>query len=364
MGMIYKRGKTFWIKYYRNGKPYYESSKSHKETEAKKLLKKREGEISMGKLPGIYFDRVRFDELAEDLFLDYRINARKSLKRVEQGVNHLENYFQGFRVTQITTPKIQAYIEIRLKEGTANATVNRELSALKRMLNLGARQTPPKVDRVPFIPMLRENNVREGFFEHEEYLALLRALPADIRPAVTFAYNTGWRRSEIMNLKWNRVDLQENTVRLEAGETKNSEGRVIYLDEGLIKLLKIQNFKRHIGCDYVFHRNGKRIKDFRCVWERACREVDIEGRLFHDLRRTAIRNMVRSGVQEQVAMKISGHKTRAIFDRYNIVNPDDLKKAALKIGQYHEKVTKTVTIDNSEEKRGGTDQAQVVNING
>jgi len=66
MGTIYKRGNTCWLKYYRNGKPYYESTKSNKETDAKKLLKKREGEISEGKLPGVYFDRVRFDELASD----------------------------------------------------------------------------------------------------------------------------------------------------------------------------------------------------------------------------------------------------------------------------------------------------------
>ena len=87
MRSIYKRGQTYWLKYYRNGKPYYESSKSSKETEAKKLLKKREGEISDGKLPGIYFDRVRFDELAEDLLRDYKINQKKSLVRVTGALN-------------------------------------------------------------------------------------------------------------------------------------------------------------------------------------------------------------------------------------------------------------------------------------
>ena len=97
MGMIYKRGKTFWIKYYRNGKPYYESSRSKKETDAKRLLKRREGEISQGKPPGIYFDRVRFDELAEDFLADYRINQKKSLKRAEGSVEHLRGYFNGLR---------------------------------------------------------------------------------------------------------------------------------------------------------------------------------------------------------------------------------------------------------------------------
>ena len=127
MGTIYKRGQTYWLKYYRNGKPYYESAKSSKETDAKKLLKKREGEISEGKLPGIYFDRVKFDELAEDLLRDYRINQKKSLVRVNRGIEHLKGHFEGFKATQINTPHIQSYIEIRQDEGAANATINREL---------------------------------------------------------------------------------------------------------------------------------------------------------------------------------------------------------------------------------------------
>jgi hypothetical protein len=110
MGTIYKRGKTYWIKYYQNGKPFYESSGSHKETDAKRLLKNREGEISKGKLPGIYFDRVFFDELAEDFLRDYRINQKKSLVRAEISTGHLERHFKGYRVPRITTPKIVGYI--------------------------------------------------------------------------------------------------------------------------------------------------------------------------------------------------------------------------------------------------------------
>ena len=113
MGMIYKRGKTYWIKYYRNGKPYRESAKSRKEADAKRLLKKREGEISQGKLPGIYFDRVTFDELAEDFLTDYKINSKKSLSAAENNVRHLREYFEGTRVTAITTPMIHAYMEYR-----------------------------------------------------------------------------------------------------------------------------------------------------------------------------------------------------------------------------------------------------------
>jgi integrase len=339
MGSIYKRGNTYWIQYYRNGKPYRETTKSPKEADAKRLLKKREGEISDGKLPGIYFDRVKFDELAEDFLRDYRINQKKSLDKAGRSVNHLKKHFEGYPIPQITTPNIQAYIEYRLDEGTANATINRELSALKRMLNLGARQTPPKVDRVPYIPMLKENNVRKGFFEHAEFVALRAELPDYLKGFVTFAYKTGWRLSEITDLTWNQVDLDNGIVRLETGETKNDEGRTVYLDDELQEIFNRQweNRKRNRKLTpYVFpNMDGTgRISDFRGSWNKACKDAKIGKRLFHDFRRTAVRNMVRSGIPERVAMMISGHKTRSVFERYNIVNDADLKLAAQKQESY------------------------------
>jgi len=240
MGTIYKRGNVYWIQYYRNGKPYRETTKSQKESDAKRLLKKREGEISEGKLPGIYFDRVKFDELAKGFLRDYRINNRKSLVRAERSTGHLKRYFEGYRVPDINSPKIEGYIESRLEEDAANATINRELSALKRMLNLGARQTPPKVDRVPYIPMLKENNVRKGFFEHAEFVALRDKLPDHLKGFVTFAYKTGWRMTEISDLTWNQVDRDNGIVRLEPGETKNDDGRTVYLDEELQEIFQGQ----------------------------------------------------------------------------------------------------------------------------
>ena len=350
MGTIYRRKgkKVLWIKYYRNGKPYYESSHSEKEVVAKRLLKTREGEISKGELPGIYYEKVRFDELTGDFLSDYRINVRKSLPKAERSVKYLKEAFGGMKVTEITTSRIRAYIEERMKRKLSNATINRELAALKRIFHLAARCTPPKVREISYIPMLRENNVRKGFFEHEEYLALKKILPDNLKPIITFAYHSGWRKGEILNLTWDKLDLKQGIVRLDPGETKNNEARTLYMDEELLKEMKALHSKRRLGCPYVFHRKREPIKDFRWTWDSRCKQAGLKGRLFHDFRRTAVRNMVRAGVSEQVAMKISGHKTRSVFDRYNIVNDQDLKEATKKHEIYLK--TKANTSDTSSQR--------------
>ena len=339
MGSIYKRGAVYWIKYYRNGKPYRESTKTDKETEAKRLLKKREGEISEGKIPGIYFDKVRFNDLTDDFLSDYRINGKKSMQRAERSVKNLKAFFDNDRIPSITTPRIQSYIEKRLSESVVNATINRELAALKRILNLGLQQTPPKVDRVPHIPMLKENNVRKGFFEHGDFIALRENLPFYLKGFVTFAYKTGWRVSEIEGLTWSQVDLKNNIVRLESGTTKNNEARTVYLDDELKAVFINQKAQqKEVGklSPYVFvnETGTDKIQAFRGSWSKACIEAKIGKKLFHDFRRTAVRNMVRAGIPERVAMMISGHKTRSVFERYNVVSEADLKVAAQKQETY------------------------------
>jgi len=359
MGCIYRRGKIYWIKYYRNGKPYAESCHSDKQEVAKRLLKMREGEISQGKLPGIYFDRIRFDELAEDFLTDYRINNKRSTAKAERSVRHLLGEFEGMRATGITTSRIKAYIQKRMDEGTSNASINRELAALKKMFNLAARCTPPRVAHVPYIPMLEEDNVRKGFFEHGDFLALRDVMPNYLKGFVTFAYKTGWRLSEISNLTWSQVDRNEGIVTLNPGETKNKEGRTIYLDDELKAMLNRQwkaRMKSPKLLPYVFlnAKGNDRVNRFDKAWKTACKKARIGHRLFHDFRRTAVRNMVRAGTPERVVMMVSGHKTRSVFERYNIVSDSDLRLAAQKQEAYLETQNgyKTVTVESFQEKRG------------
>lgn len=356
MGTMYKRGSVWWIKYYRDGKPFRESTKSTKEGDAKRLLKKREGEIVEGKLPGMMFDRVTFDELAADLVTDYKHKGNRSADKLEIMLRlHLEPYFGGMRARTIDTPRIKSYINQRKVDGAKNATVNRELAALKRMFRLAAESTPPKADRVPHITMLSEDNARQGFFEHGEFLALRDALPVHLRGFVTFAYKTGWRVSEIRSLTWEHVDLKQKAVHLDPALSKSKDGRTIYLDDELLEILRERFVNRRLGLSNVFHYQGRAVGLFRKSWAAACKEAKVEGRLFHDLRRTAVRNMVRAGIPERVAMQISGHKTRSVFDRYDITNMDDLKRAALRLDGHVKTMTGTIsgTINKKEAEPNG-----------
>lgn len=330
MGCIYRRGKTYWIKYYRHGKQFAESTHTDKLEIAKRMLKTREGEIAEGRIPGICFDRISFEDLLKDYVADYKINGKKTVKKAERCVKFLLEVFKGMMAPEITTDAIKKYVEKRLSGGVNNATVNRELAAVKRAFNLAVRCTPPKVSHVPYIPMLKENNVRKGFIEQKDYLALRKALPDYLKPVLSFGYFTGWRKAEILNLKWSHVNLRDGIVRLEAGETKNGEGRTLYMEPELLIMMQQLHKNRRMDSFFVFNRNGEKIGDFHKVWETACIAAEKPGLLFHDLRRSAIRNMVRAGIPERVAMMISGHRTRSVFDRYNIVSQDDLKEAAVK----------------------------------
>jgi len=375
MGELRQRGKVWWIRYYRNGERHEESSGSKKKQAAIDLLRLREGDIARGAPVTAKIARLRFDEAADDVVNDYRTNGKRSLDDVERRIRlHLTPSFGGRRLASITTADVRAYIAkrqgdttitrkaycIKRKDGTvleipehqrtvaaiSNGEINRELTIPKRVFGLAMQGG--KILHKPHIPLLREDNTRAGFFEHEQYVSLIGHLPTALCPGVEFAYITGWRiASEILPLEWRQVDLFGGEVRLDAGATRNGEGRVFPLTDDLRVLLTRLSTERdrlqregHI-VPWVFVRmvaEGRRgpKKPWRIVsinkaWDAACIAAGCPGRIPHDLRRTAVRNMVRRGVPERVAMKLTGHKTRSVFERYNIVSEGDLRTAAAQL---------------------------------
>jgi integrase len=258
-------------------------------------------------------------------------------------VAHLPKAFGKLRASRVDSKVINAYVEARPKESVKVGTFNRELGLLRRAFTLGYESEPRKVERIPRIKLFKENNVRTGFFEHEHYTAILKELPDYPQGVLVMGYWTGVRRGEIVWLKWQQVDLKNGVLRLEAGTTKSGEASIVPLAPALWECLKMQREKSRIegnDCQHVFQYRGKPFRDFRPGWgEAAVRAglVDSNGEpnlLFHDLRRSAVRNLLRGGVPEKVAMAISGHKTRAVFDRYNIVSESDLRTAISRLTGY------------------------------
>ena len=347
-GQLRQRGNVWWIRYYRNGRRYEESSGSDKKGVAVDLLKIREGDCARGVPVTPKVGRLRFEEAVADVENDYRVNGKRSLGHVSRRIRlHLTPFFGGRRMTAITTADVRAFVFQRQEAGASNAEVNRELAVLKRAFRL-AHQAG-KLLATPYVPMLREANARTGFFERDQFEAVCAALPAHFQPVATFAYHTGWRvPSEVLPLEWRQVDRERCIVRLDAGQTKNSEGRVfpyVNLPE-LRDTIEAQwaeteraQKERGIICPWVFHRNGKHFLDrdgaqctpLRTAWAVACEAAGCPERILHDFRRTAVRNLVRAGVPERTAMQLTGHKTRCIFDRYDIVNESDLQNAVSKL---------------------------------
>ena len=285
--------------------------------------------------------------MRDALYADYGTNRRKWLRTGKNGklyicgVSHLDDFFARQRALTITTSRIRGFIVKRQADGASNGTVNRELALLRRMFNLAVEDGTLRT--APHFPMLKEAPPRRGFFEYGEFQRLRQELPEYLRPVATMGYYTGMRRGEILKIRWDSVDLQAGEIRLNAGETKNDEPRTIPLLSELREMLKIEREKNPDG-EFVFVRSRHQIGSFYKAWKSACARAKLPGLLFHDFRRTGVRNLVRAGVPERVAMAISGHKTQAVFKRYNIVSGRDLKDAATKLESYlgKQRVTKRV----------------------
>ena len=370
-GSIQWRNAQWYIRFVDGrGRRRNEPSGKVNKTDAEKVLRARLKAKDDGLPTGPDVGKIRFSEATKNFITDYQIKGRRSIavarRRIEK---HLAPYFGNMLMTAITTAEVRDYIKKRqsdtvlvrkerrsrltpiskwhvepeVRRPVSPAEINRELTTLKRMFSLaiedGFLLFKPK------IPMLREDNVRTGFFEAEQFAAVCAHLPTEIQPIVKFAYITGWRiNSEVLPLEWRRVDFTAGEVRLDAGTTKNRQPRVIKMTDDLRALLLAQQLEHerlkkagHI-CPFVFFREvaeerggekkPRRVKAFTKSWNIACRAAGCPGRIPHDLRRTAVRNMVRRGIPEGVAMKWTGHTTRSIFERYNIVSESDMTAAA------------------------------------
>jgi integrase len=287
-----------------------ESSRSTKESVARKLLKQRIGEVTSDTFIEPKERRTIVADLLDAIEADYQLRGGRAHKQFRSHLNPIWKTFGQLRAINVTAARIDRYVKRRLSEGKKPATVNRETQLLGQAFNLG--QEHGLVQRVPRIRRLPERNTRQGFFEQDEFNKVVHHLPDYLKDFVRFAYLSGWRKGEIAHLQWSDVDREARIIRLRPDISKTQDGRMLVLDDNLWNLIECR-WQERASDHWVFHRQGLQIGDFKKVWRTACKKTGVPGKPFHDLRRTAVRNMVRAGVPERVAMAVSGHKTRSIF---------------------------------------------------
>jgi len=348
MGSIYRpaykdrKGKKrqssiWWIQYYAHGRKIREATDTTDFSEAKDILKQKEADTTKGRMTKTVERKVLFSELTELVTKDYELNGYRSATDTGTRLRlHLLPHFGKMKAIRINETDIDNYILIRRDEGASNGTINRELSTIKRAFNLGIQKRI--VSDKPYISLLQEAVPRQGFFEREQYKAIRKHLPAWVKPVTDFAFITGWRRSEILGLQWKQVDFEAGNIRLDSDQTKNREARQFPFTSKLRVVLERQKTihddlaRKGKISPWVFpYKRGEKLGDFKHSWHTACRKAGLPGKLIHDFRRTAVRNLVRAGIPERVAMKMTGHKTRSVFERYNIVSEGDLREAAARL---------------------------------
>jgi integrase len=338
-GAAYLRNRTWWIRYQHLGHEIRESSKSEDRRVAERLLKKRWRAIMGNRFLGPKEEKTLVNDLLDALQADYQQNHRRSTATLRWRLDPLRVAFGTARVVDVGAAAIGQYKADRLATTTrtgrtvAVATLNRELACLRRAFQLGIEQE--RVAHAPVIKLLHEDNARQGFVEPRVFETIAAHLPAPLDDAARFAYTSGWRKNEIFTLGWADVDLDHRRVTLRAEHSKNGETRVLVLTGALLALMErrwaARSYETQTGTalsTFVFHRRGQRLVDIRTPWATACAKAGVPGLLLHDLRRSAVRNMMKSGqVDQAVAMKISGHKTDSVFRRYRIVDEDDIEQA-------------------------------------
>src|SRR5262245_5383300 len=345
---------TWFSSYYQHG---VERRRSTKTTDLKAARKVHRGFLNAlaaerdgGKaLPAPMAARTTVAELLNDLEADFRLRGVKWWAQAKYHAQVVRDALGTFKAAKLTPADVDHYIEARQHEVYSAASINRQTGLLRQALRLAQeRGTLPNVIKVR---RLLEHNARQGFLERADLEVLVVALPDYLQDFTRFAYLTAWRRGELVSLRWSDVDRAGGVIRLRPEHSKNGRGRTVAIEGDLGAIIERRLEARVIPgkngepdrvAELVFHRDGKAIRDFRGAWATACikaglyrvagtnpdgSERRMPTRLFHDLRRSGVRNMIRAGVRERVAMEVSGHKTRAVFDRYNITSEEDLRSA-------------------------------------
>jgi integrase len=337
-----KTASTWWIQYSVRGERFRESSGSQRRSDAENLLKQRLQAAARGGPFGRNAGRTTFEDLARILIEDYQTHARRSLERAEDALGHLARFFGAVPAAEITRDRIASYIDWRREQRAAAATINRELAALRRAFRLA--QKAGKVAFRPEFSMLIENERPAGFFEAGQFRAVLENLPEYLQPVIQTAYITGWRiRSEILTRHGHHVDLKSDKLRLDPEETVGGEGRSFSLTADLREILakqleRTKELERETDrlIPWLFHHDGKPIKDFRKAWALACERGGVAGKTPSDFRQTAVRNLERAGVPRQAAMAMVGHRSDSIYRRYPLADETMLKESAANLAALHE----------------------------
>jgi integrase len=337
----YKNSSRYWIAYYVRGKEIRESA-GKTEVEAKRRLKARLKEIAGDRFVGLEAERLTIGELLDSYMLDLQNRRAKSFSTIGCHVKPVRETFGEVRAMDFRSVDAEGYRSNRSSLGYAPQTVDHELGQLRAAFRLARKQE--RINRVPYIPMYNAKNARKGFLEASQVEAIVGHLPEPLADLTRFAYSSGWRKGEIVSLRWEQVDRSAREVRL--FDSKNGRGRVLPLDDALSALLERRWQAREYALSdgttalsaFVFHRSdGQSVGSFYKVWRRACEQANVPGTLFHDLRRSAVRDLIRAGVPQSVAMAITGHETDSVFRRYDIASEQDKRTALERTRAYREK---------------------------
>jgi len=338
---IYWRGNSLWIHYSFRGQTFRESAHTDNVVVARKLRKQRLKQVERPGFIGPKEEKWTLADMKEKIRLDYERKQNRSFDDVENAFKHLEaeDAFKFHRVVDITSEKIAEYGDKRLKAGAARASVNYELATLRRGFKLMSEAG--MISTVPVIKLYAVDNARQGFIDVADFNALLekilenRRIRPDVRDIIEFLYHAGWRSIEAEAFEWSWID--RNMIRVPKEIAKNKKDRAFPIIGTLIDILERRQKLRRLDCPYVFHRNGKPIRSFRKAFKAAAKEVGYDGLLPHDMRRSAIRNFRKAGLSESDGMKLSGHRTRSVYDRYNIFDDRDLAESMNRVQEHLKK---------------------------